>query len=853
MATGYWHGLTDDVWTATTNWWDSSSGSTPVTSYPGTSVGETAYFNASGTTGPLNIYLNNATLAGVYLNLNSSSSGGISIKGGTASVPVNDTFVYATDATSTPQVLLQSGSGSLSFDSRITVSGSGQLKLQAATTSISISFYGPVICGTDLSVNADTHFYGTLTTTTVTVAAGKTVFIESTGSLTSTATNLALTGIFHIKSDLTLTGSVTGTGFLQVGSTGTFRFASISQIPSRATTFGMSGGTIVFNPGGDISRNFSAYSFQNGPAGEYNKFNTNGNNIHFQFPFGNSLYVPFGIEKIGVGELSMQLDNTVAEVRVLQGTVSAYGVPFAEQPYGLGSTTSITMYNVAGTAYKTATAYSSPTNYVYNLSGGGVLGGNLVLNEGVNGYYTYLTASRDNTFGGSITRQGASWALVRYPVANTLTLTRLAVTDYIEIQSGTLKMGQDYVLNSAGIAVYARSSNGSTTDYCCLSLNNTTQSVSAIYETTPESGTTYQARLDFGTNSTLYVASNSVLNVVQFTLRLVGNGTISTNVTSSYAAANFMNPFSTFTGTHIIESSGRVMVFGAQFEDSGCMGDPRNLSIQFNCSASTGGLFFYGPSYVYDFSANFSTAPNQYFRIYAPNTGTVTLASPIASAGGKLYLNSNIQFDASAIAFGTLRLLGANTYTDGTYVTKGELAAGTDTALGTGAVYLGQPQNYGAYVVALASTSTSERALLNDIYLLWKASDVYSAARNTIRLGNSVNTGRLLLGGTVYCTDAVSTTVEIVSDVVLGGGIQRTGDSHTLIKQGSAKLTIASAVADSGSYQVDAGTLEVTDIAALGTAGDVAVLSGATLSSTVPHTRINGRLTVFSGGSLSIG
>ena len=888
---GYWSGPDNEVWTSTSNWWTTPSGPPNVSSVPGTVINEKAVFYAYGVSQNTThtVYFGAGPTHPVFLQLGNNQAyqltQGLVLKGGTSGSPANYSFYYAADTGGDYSILIGNSYGGLVFDESVNVYGIGKLSVYAdpllANVPSPVHFYGNVASQTQVEITgAEAHFYKGLSFTslslskpysgqadlasvhiepTATFALQATVTLgESTAlyfkgnvvneqSVFTIATSAAL--YFNGDTDIGYGGAFNGTGTVYIANK-IFTFRSLSVFPTRDTILKLSGTTVVFSPGGDLSRNFGPTSLSNGPSGEYVTFNTNGNNISFNYPFNTTTSSTFGIDKTGVGMLSLQLNNSVQELRVLQGTVAAYA--FSSSSYGIGNTTAITLSNVAGVEYNPAYYGADLMQYVHNLSGGGLLGGNLRINNTASGTSVYLTGDRDNTFAGKVLQNTSLSYLTRfleiyYDGDKTLTWTNTSVCRGTFHKSGILKMGGDYVFDRSGSSL---SNYLVTSNYLdnlglipptVIQLNGTTQSVVNFYASSA-SVAPFAMELDFGTGGFLEVGFGAFGSTV-ITHIMYGSGTL-----KLYNTCYVGNPNSTFTGSIIINFIG-VQVYAAQYSDKGALGDLRDVQLVF----AGGTLYFPSAAYLYDYSANLSPSSTSDYRISVPNLATLTFASPITGTQGlRLYSGPITTYNSNTnYAIGTLRLLGSSTYAGGTRIQQGIVQVGSDTAVGTGTIYIGSSDSFvrEGKTVGLSSSSTTQRILANGLVFYSGANPL---APLTVLLGDASNNGTLVLDGDVALNDTTSTTVTFQSDVVFGGTVTRTyGGSHLFIKKGNAKLTLSGSSVQ-GKYQVDAGTLEVASATALGTANEVRVSTSATLKTISSATRLQGRLTLL-GGSLVIG
>lgn len=192
-------------------------------------------------------------------------------------------------------------------------------------------------------------------------------------------------------------------------------------------------------------------------------------------------------------------------------------------------------------------------------------------------------------------------------------------------------------------------------------------------------------------------------------------------------------------------------------------------------------------------------------RISIGSGRTATIASAIgeATAGSAL----------AKVGAGTLVLSGANTFTGGTTLSAGTIRVGSDTALGSGPL-----------VVAggvLSSDGYNARQLDNSLTM---------TASTT--LGDATNSGPLTFAGTVSLGGALPRQVNVASDVTLAGVVSNGG----IQKTGAGILTLGSANTYTGQTFLEAGTISIADVAALGPNSDNAARVNFTGTGTLRYT-----------------
>lgn len=173
-----------------------------------------------------------------------------------------------------------------------------------------------------------------------------------------------------------------------------------------------------------------------------------------------------------------------------------------------------------------------------------------------------------------------------------------------------------------------------------------------------------------------------------------------------------------------------------------------------------GGTLQYNSNPGTDYSAQFSTAANQLYRISITSGREVTFSANLASAGGTL----------TKLNAGTLTLASANAYNGGTTLSGGILIFGNASALGAGAVSF--------------------------------------AANSTLQAG-----GTFTLANALTITAGVTGTMDTNgNDTTLSGALTGTGN---LTKTGAGTLNIAGGAAGntlSGAINVNVGTLAIDNV-----------------------------------------
>ncbi|QUE51609.1 autotransporter-associated beta strand repeat-containing protein [Luteolibacter ambystomatis] len=275
-------------------------------------------------------------------------------------------------------------------------------------------------------------------------------------------------------------------------------------------------------------------------------------------------------------------------------------------------------------------------------------------------------------------------------------------------------------------------------------------------------GTASQAALDFNGGLRTITVTSGRLDIGTG----ISNGTLAKNgagVLALYGANTYTG------GTNL--NSGTLGAFS-----SGALGTSGVIS--FN-----GGTLQHGSGVATDFSSRFSNADGQQYRIDT-NGQAIIYATALTSNGGTVMKSGG----------GTLTLSGANTYTGGTTVTAGILAAGNMSAFGTAPINLNGGQ---------------------------------------LDPGNLTLANHVVLGGG-----------GITGTGILGGVISETGGSQGLVSTGA--VTLAGANTFTGGVTVASGTLTIANAQAMGAAGgtNAVTTDGAVLA-------LSGNITV-SGENITL-
>lgn len=272
------------------------------------------------------------------------------------------------------------------------------------------------------------------------------------------------------------------------------------------------------------------------------------------------------------------------------------------------------------------------------------------------------------------------------------------------------------------------------------------------------------------------------------TLQSTSSGLIVLSGTNTYTGGT------NFTGTGLM-----------RLDSPGALGTTGTLSF-------TGGIMQASAANTADYSARFSAAANQQYKIDT-NGQTVTWASPLTSTGGSL----------QKYGAGTLILTGANTYTGGTHFKAGVVEVGLISD--TGATPLGTLSTAAASYVSMdggtlrytgAADVTTARYLWSDQLSATFDVTTPGTTLSFTSTGGTINKPFTKTGaGNLVIADAIegagSTVTVTGGSLTLSGTNTYTGDTAV----GSGSLTLATAsLPDAANVRINTGgTLNLTHAA----------------------------------------
>ncbi|MBL8351883.1 MAG: autotransporter-associated beta strand repeat-containing protein, partial [Burkholderiaceae bacterium] len=206
--------------------------------------------------------------------------------------------------------------------------------------------------------------------------------------------------------------------------------------------------------------------------------------------------------------------------------------------------------------------------------------------------------------------------------------------------------------------------------------------------------------------------------------------------------------------------------------------------------AFSGGTLQFSAVNTTDYSARFSTAAGQQYRLDT-NGQDVSLAAALTSAGGVL----------TKSGAGTLTLGGANGYSGGTTVAAGTLSGNADSlqgAITNNAVVVFDQAIAGTYAGAMSGSGSLVKQGGGTLTL---------AGSNSYGGGTTVSAGTLT-GNTDSLQGAITNNAVVVFDQAIAGTYAGAmSGSGSLVKQGSATLTLTGNNSYGGGTTLEAGTL----------------------------------------------
>jgi autotransporter-associated beta strand protein len=599
--------------------------------------------------------------------------------------------------------------------------------------------------------------------------------VRQTGGEVNLYSGLDIAAYSNSGGDYALVGGLLTTAYVSIGGAGAGVFAMTSGTVA-TSSFRRTAGTAesaLYLDGGVIKATASNASFiQSGIAVRISAGTTidlNGFDIGIAQPMEHwgAAAIDGGVRIIGSGTLTFSSSHASSytgttniaggtlrvAASLIESTVNATGgtIQFLSQSSGtiggLAGTQNIALTgtNGAGIALKVG---GNNRNTVYSgaLSGNGSLTkvgtGTLTL-SGSNGYTggTIVNAGMlildglDNAIGrlsGTLTINAG--ATVNATGVNALGYGPTTKINSVYINSGTFlspaggdqgwgvayNLDGGYMATNGGAASTTSLSKFAFGGYTSVNVTGTRQSTIAGHISL-RSDINPNTEFNVASGATLVVSAGISASAAGFTTGTTGiikkgGGTMILSASNSYNANTFIEG-----GTLALNSVGAL-------GNSGTV-------------AFTGGTLRFSSSNTTDYSARFSMAAGQQFRIDT-NGQNVTLASSISSAGGT--------FTKSGL--GTLTLSGSNAYSGNTSVLSGTLRAANNNAVGTGEVIV----NGGVFAVNSGVDVDNDIVLVAGEYHRTLTGSLVGAVDATSDLGGTDTTARILAGSTASVATLVT-------------------------------------------------------------------------------------------------
>jgi len=311
-----------------------------------------------------------------------------------------------------------------------------------------------------------------------------------------------------------------------------------------------------------------------------------------------------------------------------------------------------------------------------------------------------------------------------------------------------------------------------------------------------------------------FVVLDNAANI-SITANMTGSGNLVLNAGLSSTGNLILAATNTTFSGNIVLNSGRL-----RLDNQGAISTSSNLTVKgssllnFNAAGTYGGVTKVLTLNATQTATAAVTSLTGQTVTWAGNVSLLTDSRIEPVGSGILSFTGNLSGSGTLIKAGTgnLSLTGTtNTATGGTTIISGNISVGAGSKLGTG--NLTMAQNLGNNTQLILNNATQSIANLSSSW-----GNTTGTQTQTIRLNGTALTINQA-NDLSYGNGSVSTLV---------GNITGSG---SIVKAGSAKLTLLSANDYQGGTTVSAGTLEVAHAGALGT-GNVAV-TGGLLSSTV--------------------
>jgi fibronectin-binding autotransporter adhesin len=943
-----------------------STGANTISSALQLNSGNTAFEFSNSSTGLLTIggsVTGTATSGNVTqdLTIGSSSSGGITFGGIIADVSGSATKVALTVNNTSTGITTLTGANTYTGG---TIISAGTLSVGSGSTTGSITgdvansgmltfnrsnslTYGGIVSGTGAVTKSGA---GTLTLTGANTYTGVTTINAGTLSVGSGSTSGSIAGnvansgtlTFNRSDALTYGGVVSGTGAVTKSGAGTLTLTGANSYDGTTT---ISVGSLNLQHATGLGSTVGATSVASGAALQLEggitvgaeALTLNGTgvgstgallNVSGDNTYGGAITRSGATTTIGSTAGTLTLSGTmggnVATTFTGAGNITSSGVisgtaAIAKSGAGTltltgansydGTTTisagSVNLQNATGLG-STAGGTSVANNAALQLEGGITVGAEALTltGTGVSGTGALLNVSGDNTFGGAITRGGATTI---GSTAGTLTLSGTMGGNVATTFTGAGNITSSGVISGTGAVT--KSGAGTLT----LSGANTYTGLTTVSEGTLLYGASdvistgavtvngATAILDLGANQ-----SDSVGTVtLQGGGQINGSGTSTLTSTGTFAMqSGSVSAILAGSGAFNKTTADTVTLSGANTYTGLTTVSDGTLLYGASNVISTGGVTVNGATAILDLGANQSDSVGTVTlrgggQINGTGTSTLTSTGTFAMESGSV---SAILAGSAALTkstANTVTLSGANTYTGGTTVSAGTLIGTTSSLQGaitnnatlefnqaTDGAYAGVMSGSGSLnklgvgITTLSAANTftgtttisgGKVALTDDLALQNSAYNTTGSNGTTIGMDvsdpSALNSGSLTLGGLSGAVDlAGAFTAGFTGSVTNLTLNPQTGKSNTysgviadgasgmtLTKTGAGTQTLSGDNTYTGDTYVNQGNLTITHNNALGTTAGITVVN--TNAAKLNLNNASG-LTVaepisFSGGNIS--
>ncbi len=789
MATGYWRGADNATWNTTTNWWTTIGGTTTVATVPG--AGETAFFNANGTTTARTVYLNGSRSLGTFW-MNGNAQGDITLRGGVSGgettqtltlggIDMSGTSANAIFSSSVNVALANAQSWSIGSGRAILVSGviSGAFKLTSNNA-------GVIILG-----NANTYSGGT-DISAGTVRAGNNQAL-GTGTVTMTGGKLSSssTTSYILANALTLNGTVTlcdatNTGLLTFSSATTIAgTTSLTVAANYVLMQGVFGGTGAFTLA----------------SGELDLEGATGTKSGGTTVAGGTLYLGFG------KTLPDQLGSD--SLTINSGSV-----------YFCGSSNSTIANTITGSG---GNLYARPRNAVVTFSNASAYTGILRIFAGASdgaGTTTqgmtlgsFPTSATDFTF----INQNTGTA-----VTQTFKYTGTASPGSVTPLTSSISMVPT-VANSVGVWQHSPSNGTATMSIAGWVASNTSVAHTIRFTNDSTGLLSFSGGIDQRGAGVMAVSKTgtgpvSVSGTGTYTGTVsVSAGTFNANSTTALGSASSTAGISVTSGATLSLGGASNITYTAPrtltLAGSGVGGTAGALVINNAVTNTFSGIALTAGTVIRGSESGTLTAPvttnnhNLTFTVAAGKTLTLPVTSVISAS------TSTVSYNTVSGDTGTAVVSAQNLYTNPTVISQGTVRVGASYVGSPGSVTSG-PLGRGQLIWNGGALDASTTATLG----------------NNVVLGGDVSfggTAALTLAGTVSLGASRTITTNGSGGVLTLSGVV-SGTGFSLTKAGANTLVLSGANTYSGGTTISGGTLSINADNNLGTAaGSIFIINQA--------------------------